>query len=212
MKRQLVFGLVGGSACAAPLIRGGAAVAAGQEPAGEVVVAYAPIGCRDYSGAAAEWNGRLFLVQDSTGQQVLVEVRGGYDSLVIRNRFVDQADLVFQVALERTLREIRVPASGPGLGRMVVSRTWSERELADGGFRAEPHDAVLTCTLEPHPQPSAASQVPTHRGGAVPARFGDQVPVAAPGDPRPASPVAVDAGTPFTPSGPGEVRGPQLGE
>jgi hypothetical protein len=183
MKRQLLLGLVGGTACAAPLIRGGVAVPAGQEPVGDVVLAYAPIGCVDYSGAAAKWNARLFLVEELAGRQVLVEVRGGYDSLVIRNRFVDQADVVFQVALEDTLREIRVPASGGGRGRMIIARTWSERDLPDGGFWAVPRDAVLTCTLDPGPEPSAAGQAPPRRGRVAPAPSIQREPAAAPGNP-----------------------------
>jgi hypothetical protein len=137
--------------CGSRAVRGAAVLPAGQEPTAVWVVAYTPAGCADYSGAPAEYRAQLFLIQSTGGRRLLVEARSGYDSLVIHNSYVDGSELVFQVALERLLREIRVPTDGAGRGWMVFSRSWAEQELPDGGWRATPKDAVLTCALEPRP-------------------------------------------------------------
>jgi hypothetical protein len=147
MTREILVASVMLTACGDPLIRGGGAVKAGQEPQGMPLGAYQPSRCVDGSGVQAAYHATLHVIRSPEGRQVLVEHRDGYDSLVVRNGWREGHEYVYQVALRWTLHEIRVPVAPGASGRMTVARRWEEQERPEGGFRASLRDAVLTCTL-----------------------------------------------------------------
>jgi hypothetical protein len=106
----------------------------------------------------------LFLVQPVSGAPVLVEVRDGYDSVVVENSFAENQQRIFQLVAETDsgvvyLHDFRVPATGAGRGRMAATIRWREVERSEGGFQAYPEAPLLTCTLAPEVegQPAAAA-------------------------------------------------------
>ena len=132
------------AACSArPELRGAVAVPAGKEPRGRVLQAYQPSACQDAAGGAVTHATQLFLVSVGT-QSVLVESRPGYDSLVSSGGFLVGSELVFQIVVRDTLREVRLPSGGLA-GSLVLADRWVEAEDA----RATDLHVVLRCRLLP---------------------------------------------------------------
>jgi len=152
--------------CGGPQLRGGRSVATGDEPGGQVLGSWVPSDCRDARGGVSGRPTRLFLVQPVSGAPVLVEVRDGYDSVVVENSFAEKQLRIFQLVAETDdgvlyLHDFRVPATGTGSGRMAAAIRWREVERSDGRFQAYPEGPLVTCTLAPQVEADpAAAAVP----------------------------------------------------
>jgi hypothetical protein len=151
------------TACGGEELRGGHTVATGDEPGGQVLGSWVPSECRDARGGVSGRPTRVFLVQPVSGSPVLVEVRDGYDSVVVENSFAENQQRVFQLVAETDsgviyLHDFRVPATGAGPGRMAAAARWREVERSDGRFQAYPEAPLVTCTLAPQleSEPAAA--------------------------------------------------------
>ena len=160
MTRALFFMLavVCASCGGSPQLRGGSTLAAGSASSGVAIDAWAPKDCRDAKGASAERASRIELVKLPGGARVLVEQRQGYDSLVVRNSFVEGAEVVYQVIIkpadgQLALHEFRLPNAG-GKGRLSVARRWRQVESSEHRFRGYVESPVVTCSLEPQARPS----------------------------------------------------------
>ncbi|HEX3596810.1 MAG TPA: hypothetical protein VHU80_16990 [Polyangiaceae bacterium] len=141
--------------CGSARIAGGAQVAPGSEPAGAVIALFNVTRCEDANGGRVpEPEARVSMVKMPDSRLVLVERRPGYDSLVVDNGWNEGTMRVFQLALKRSssrpyVREYRLPVSGSGYGRMVITdrvRTWRD---AEHGFRASYVTPSLSCDLAP---------------------------------------------------------------
>jgi hypothetical protein len=160
--RSTVALLAFAAGCGGVELRGARAVATGDEPGGRVLGTWVPSDCRDARGAASERATRVFLVKPTSGAPVLVEVRDGYDSLVVENAFTHKRERVFQVVAETDaavlyLHDFRVPVAGTGPGRMATATRWREVERPDGGFRAYLESPLMTCTLAPQTEAEPAT-------------------------------------------------------
>jgi hypothetical protein len=141
-------------ACDSARVAGGKVVASVAEPAGFVGGVWKPFDCRDASGEPARFGaGAVKVVLGPDGRLVLVESRPEYDSIVVTNSFVVGTERVFQLALKSAasapyLREYRVPAVGPGHGRLaIVERQWDSRDTADGFVASYATKPAVTCAL-----------------------------------------------------------------
>jgi hypothetical protein len=150
MIRRLCLMWVPVLACSGPTIRGGVTVPAGQLPPGESIARYVPSGCADAAGAPAQWSTEFRLVRNAAGEHVLVERRPDQDALVIHRVSAPGQDYVFQVVVGGWLREIRLPVTAGGSGKMVVARDWRERPQESGFLATELGDVVVQCSLLPH--------------------------------------------------------------
>jgi hypothetical protein len=140
--------------CASARIAGGAQIAPGTEPAGNVVARYTVGRCEDaYGTRIPEPAARISVVRLPDRRLVLVERRPGYDSLVVDNGWAQEDTRVFQLAFKRAsggpyLREYRLP-EGTGFGRLVLTKAVHDWGETAKGFRASYSKAALACELAP---------------------------------------------------------------
>jgi hypothetical protein len=139
-------------ACSGLRMRGADSVKAGSEPPGDQLAMYQPSACQDASGAVAQRNTTIRLVQLASGNRVLIELTPGYDSLVVNNAFVDRGEISFQAVIKAQngrmmLHDFRVPNDLNGPGRMSVTSSWREEKLEGGGFRGTYDRPLMTCAL-----------------------------------------------------------------
>jgi hypothetical protein len=179
---------VAGAACGGLTMRGAESVKAGREPVGKKLVEYRPTECKDASGTPVARTTSIYLVEDVSGRRLLVELTPGYDSLVVKNAFLDRGEVAFQAVLKSKggrmmLHDFRLPNDFASAGRMAVAPSWREVKLDGGGFRGYFQQPALTCSLallgadgEPAPAPSA-----TETASAAPTATGSAAPVAPPG-------------------------------
>jgi hypothetical protein len=107
-------------------------------------------------------------MRSASGELSLVELRPDQDALVIHRAAVPGQERVFQLVVREWLREIRLPASAEGAGKMVVARHWQERSRDGAAVATELGDVVLQCSLVP-PAPRRPEATPneTDSGGAA---------------------------------------------
>ena len=173
------------TSCGGLTLRGGDSVKPGREPPGQKLAVYKPVDCVDASTGPVQKTSTMHIVQDAAGRRMLVETTPGYDSLVVKNVFIDRGEIAWQAVMKSKsgrmmLHDYRVPNDFSGPGRMAVASSWREVKLDGGGFRGYFEQPISTCQLAlagPDGNPIAA--VPT-----------------APTD---APPVANDAGTSESP-------------
>ena len=140
--------------CASARIAGGAQIAPGTEPGGNVLARYTIGRCEDaYGTRIPEPESRISVVRLRDGRLVLVERRPGYDSLVVDNGWAQQDTRVFQLAFKHAasgpyLREYRMP-EGAGFGRLVLTKAVRDWGESAKGFRATYSKAALACELAP---------------------------------------------------------------
>jgi hypothetical protein len=152
-KQATWFGLsVCVAACTGLTMRGADSVKPGGEPPGDKLAMYQPSGCQDATGTVAQRNTTIELVQLASGNRVLIELTPGYDSLVVRNAFVDRGEIAFQAVLKSKngrmmLHDFRVPNDLNGPGRMSVASSWKEEKIQGGGFRGYFDKSIMTCAL-----------------------------------------------------------------
>jgi len=150
--RRLLVGALVLAGCSSPSVRGADPVQAGREPPGTVTASYVTHDCVDSSGARWEHPERVFLVKDAEGFEFLVAADSGYDSLVIRNRFVEGSEDVFQAVLDSTagrpvLHDYRLPRKSGAEGHMAVGFAFTESESSTGVLRAALKGAAFSCQL-----------------------------------------------------------------
>jgi hypothetical protein len=149
----LSFGLaVVGVACGGLTMRGAESVKPGREPVGKKLVEYRPAECKDASGTPANRNTSIYLVEDVAGRRLMVELTPGYDSLVVKNAFLDRGEVAFQAVLKSKtgrmmLHDFRFPNDFGSAGRMAVAQSWREVGLEGGGFRGYFDQPLMTCAL-----------------------------------------------------------------
>jgi hypothetical protein len=190
IRLSLVIAAAGAAAgaCAGLTMRGAESVKPGREPPGQKLAVYRPTDCQAPGGGAATRNSSLFLVQDAAGRRVLVELTPGYDSLVVKNTFLDRGEIAFQAVLKSKtgrmmLHDFRIPNDLSLPGRMAIASTWREVSIPGGGFHGHFDQPVLTCRLTaaapdgtPLPPPTATADgsmpVPTVAPPVVPGDVG----------------------------------------
>lgn len=152
--------LLGATACAAPTVRGGETSSARRAPAGARLASFRLTECRDAAGRPFEHGSRVFLVRDPEGGRFLVDAVPTYDVLVVRNRFEEGGDQVFQAILadaERkpVLLDYRIPVGG-GDGRMAAARWFAEVETGDASVRAQIVELSFACRMIAEDRTAAA--------------------------------------------------------
>jgi hypothetical protein len=155
-------------------MRGADSVKPGREPVGKKLVEYRPTDCKNAGGTAAMRNTSIYLVEDAGGRRLLVEQTPGYDSLVVKNAFLDRGEVAFQAVLKSKngrmmLHDFRLPNDFSGAGRMAVAPSWREVGLSGGGFRGYFDQPSMTCALTLTGPGGAAPPVAEADAGAEPA-------------------------------------------
>jgi hypothetical protein len=155
-------------ACSGAEIDGARAVDPSEVPRGKPLARYSPDNCKNARGepvpAPACEVARLAL---GRGLEVLVEIRPGYDAVVVTNSHTEGEDRVFQFRTDDAsgpdiLHELRVPRAAETAavrGRLRLSDDF-EGELGDDELRPRVKTAVLDCTLVPS---SASAHLDTSR-------------------------------------------------
>lgn len=147
------FSLIG---CGGAELEGARAVAATELPRGKPLARYTPKNCKNARGEAARAPlsavERLALEQ---GGEALVEIRQGFDSIVVTKPRADGKDWVFRFTTDDgsgppILHELRVPRAPHGPGSLRLS---DDFEGAVGEDTARVKIAVLVCTLVPESGP-----------------------------------------------------------
>ncbi len=143
----LGLGLLG---CASSQVRGGEVLRPGHVPVGQQLVEFRPEGCRDARGAKAPWASSVRLIREPSGRDVLVELRQGYPSLMVKNAFSDGPERVYQVVVgpagdKELLHEFRLPAAPGARGRVSVGHL--RDATGDQTFRARAEDVIASCSL-----------------------------------------------------------------
>lgn len=141
-----------GIACAGLTMRGADSVKPGREPPGDKLALYQPSGCQNAGGTPTVRNTTIQLTQLASGNRVLIEKTPGYDTLIVKNVFVDRGEIAFQAVLKSKggrmmLHDFRLPNDLNGPGRMAVASSWREVSLEGGGFRGYFDAPVMTCQL-----------------------------------------------------------------
>jgi hypothetical protein len=147
-----------------PVVRGGETVPT-TATLGEVVASYDPVPCQDASGASADWRTRLFVVREPSGDEVLVEARAQYDSLVYQSSFADGDLRVYQVAVRSRgepprLHEARIPVSGAEGGSFLVAALQQGRGRGDQ-FRGRAGTVAIRCELTRVSESESVDKAPT---------------------------------------------------
>lgn len=167
---------LGAASCGGLTLRGGDTVKPGREPPGQKLGVYRPMECADAGGGAVERNTTIHVVQDAAGRRLLVEVTPGYDSLVVKNVFLDRGEITWQAVMKSKtgrlmLHDFRVPNDFSGPGRMAIASSWRETKLEGGGFRGYFDKPVTTCALAmmgPDGNPVPVAPAPTAAPGPAP--------------------------------------------
>ena len=143
--------------CSAEPIRGGELARSPlKDPA---VSSWVATDCKDAQGAPFRHVARVTLHEDESQVPYLVESVPSYDALVVRQRYENGAETVFQVIVRAedqngVLRDYRVPKHGKGDGRMGVGTSFWELPQADGTTRARLAKAAFACRLAMEKSPS----------------------------------------------------------
>ena len=141
------FGLLG---CSSSELRGGdLARSAPEDPP---VASWIATDCKDASGAPFRHVARVTLHEDESRVPYLVEAVPSYDGVVVRQRYENGAETVYQVFAkaeesQRVLRDYRVPKNGKGDGRMGVGTSYWELPQPDGTTRGRLAKAAFACRL-----------------------------------------------------------------
>lgn len=153
----------------------------GKEPSGVTLARYTVGKCRDEAGHLhPSSHAEVRLLREVDGKVVLVDAREAYDVVVVENVKSVGGERIFDLELKSAesapyLREYRVPETGSGPGRFVVTDRFSD-ERVGSSFVVAYRRASLDCELD-------------HRGNpetnAAPARQNRGTPDADGGRPRP---------------------------
>jgi hypothetical protein len=124
----------------------------GHIPVGQRLAEYRTENCRDAKGGPAVRASSVQLIRESSGREVVVELRRDYPSLMAKNSFAIGSERVFQVVVEPTagnvlLHEFHLPAEPGAPARILTARRWREAAKADDDFRGYVEDVAVTCSL-----------------------------------------------------------------
>ena len=145
-------GLLAG--CSGPALQGADAVLVNELPRGTPVARYTPANCKNARGEPAP--APVMAVERRSlarGREILIELRPGYDAIVVTNAERQGSDSVFRFTSDddsgpAVLHELRVPVEPAAAGRLRLSDDF-EGELGDRASQPRVKTAVLDCTLVP---------------------------------------------------------------
>ena len=127
---------------------------------------FVPNDCRDaHESPTTGRSARVDIVRMPSGAAALVELRPGYDALVVENSFLDGKVQVFQAIIqaedhEPLLHEFRIPELATGIGEVTVSDRFDEESFSSGAFRARGMSLVSRCVLSPLVEAAPAEVAP----------------------------------------------------
>jgi hypothetical protein len=144
------------AACGGAELEGARAVDPSELPRDEPLARYTPAACKNARGEPVPApKSDVERVALGRGREVLVEIRPGYDAVVVTNAHVEGNDWVFQFRTDDTsgpsiLHELRVPRAEAAPGRLRLSDDF-EGEIGDRENRPRVKTAALDCALVPSP-------------------------------------------------------------
>jgi hypothetical protein len=153
--KPLFAAVLAATACGGSEVRGGALLPVGTRLPGPTAPSYRSVRCADARGRPAVPPETRIRVVETKGSVQLFEIRAGYPTIVVRNRFETGAESVFQVVLDtdaaELVREYRLDRASR-TGTLRVLDVWEEIETetdaGEGRFRAHGNRAALVCALE----------------------------------------------------------------
>lgn len=147
----LLLALALSTACGGPSLRGAIAIEDGRDFAGAARAELVPSNCRDGRGAPTEAPSlRIQRVLLSDGREALLELRPGYDAVVITNAHDDGHGRVFQYVSDdgrrgKLLHVLHMTPMVPG-PRLELSDSF-QAPGSDAEFRASFGQPLLACDL-----------------------------------------------------------------
>lgn len=149
--RSLGFFFALGVGCGGPSLRGAVAIEESRALAGAARAELLPQNCRDGRGAPADAPAlRVQRVVLSDGREALLELRPGYDSVLVTNAHDEARGRVFQYVSDdgqqgKILHVLRMTPTVPG--PLLERFDAFEVEGSATDFRATARQAILTCAL-----------------------------------------------------------------
>lgn len=140
-----------GTACGGPSLRGAIAIEDGRDFAGAARAELIPSNCRDGRGSPAEAPAlRVQRVLLSDGREALLELRPGYDAIVVTNGHDDARGRVFQYISDdgrhrKILHVLSMTPTVPGPRLALVDSF--QAAGSDAEFRATFGQPLLACDL-----------------------------------------------------------------
>ncbi|HWA76167.1 MAG TPA: hypothetical protein VG937_27700 [Polyangiaceae bacterium] len=142
--------------CAGPSLRGAVTLENGREASGPGQLL--PLDCRDGRGApAAAPELTVQRVRLDDGQEAVLELRRGYDTVAITNGYDDAYGRVFQYVSDdghhhKVLHTVRIT---PGLsGSRLILASAFDVQGSDAEFRGTARKVALECELMPREVPN----------------------------------------------------------
>lgn len=147
--------------CARASLRGAVAIEDSRALAGSAREQLVPSDCRDLRNAPAEPPAlRIQRVVLSDGREALLELRAGYDTVVVMNAHDEARGRVFQYVSDdgghgKILHTLLITPTVPG-PRMQLADSF-ELQGSEAEFRASARQSILSCALISSEPPRAAA-------------------------------------------------------